>query len=77
MASPNQHIFADSFLEPPSGEWGLKTLPVQFLRALLMKLRKEGEGVEKTHMGRLLGGVRLEESDFGSQVQQDHGEDGR
>ena len=30
-----------------------------------MKIRREGEGVEKTHMGKVLSGVRLEESDFG------------
>ncbi|KAF3000220.1 hypothetical protein E8E13_007207 [Curvularia kusanoi] len=60
----NQQVFADGFIDPPNGTWGLKTSPVQFLRALLMKIRKEGEGVEKTHMGRLLGGVRLEECDF-------------
>ena len=61
---PDQQVLADGFIDPPSGKWGLKTSPVQFLRALLMKIRKEGEGVEKTHMGRLLGGVRLEECDF-------------
>lgn len=69
---PDQQVFADGFIDPPSGKWGLKKSPVQFLRGLLMKIRKEGEGVEKTHMGRLLGGVRLEECDFeseGSQTQ--------
>ncbi|UPX10701.1 uncharacterized protein EKO05_0001343 [Ascochyta rabiei] len=60
----DQHVFADGFIDPPSGTCGLDTSPVQFLRALLMKIRKEGEGVEKTHMGRLLGGLRLEECDF-------------
>lgn len=63
-AGPDQHVLADGFIDPPSGKWGLKTSPVQFLRALLMKIRKEGEGVEKTHMGKLLGGVRLQECDF-------------
>lgn len=67
---PDQRVYADGFIDPPSGKWGLKTSPVQFLRALLMKIRKEGEGVEKTHMGRLLGGVRLEESDFEGSVLQ-------
>lgn len=67
---PGQHVFADGFIDPPCGRWGLKTSLVQFLRALLMKIRKEGEGVEKTHMGRLLGGVRLEESDFEGDVSQ-------
>lgn len=65
---PDKQAYADGFIDPPSGEWGLKTSPVQFLRALLMKVRKEGEGVEKTHMGRLLGGVRLEESDFENKI---------
>ncbi|KAJ4362799.1 hypothetical protein N0V95_001291 [Ascochyta clinopodiicola] len=64
MPGPDQQVFADGFIDPPSGTWGLKTSPVQFLRTLLMKIRKEGEGVEKTHMGRLLGGLRLEECDF-------------
>ena len=64
MAGPDQQVFADGFIDPPSGEWGLTTSPVQFLRALLMRIRREGEGVEKTHMGRLLGGVRLEKRHF-------------
>lgn len=65
VAGPDQHVSADGFVDPPhSGKWGLETSPVQFLRGLLMKIRKEGEGVEKTHMGRLLGGVRLQECDF-------------
>ncbi|KAF2622185.1 hypothetical protein BU25DRAFT_403259 [Macroventuria anomochaeta] len=72
-AGPDQQVFADGFIDPPSGEWGLKTSPVQFLRALLMKIRKEGEGVEKTHMGRLLGGIRLEECDFETEVPQNQG----
>ncbi|KAF9695776.1 hypothetical protein EKO04_006190 [Ascochyta lentis] len=67
---PDQHVFADGFIDPPSGMWGLKSSPVQFLRALLMKIRKEGEGVEKTHMGKLLGGLRLEEGDFDQEVHQ-------
>ncbi|KAJ4987967.1 hypothetical protein SVAN01_06542 [Stagonosporopsis vannaccii] len=63
-AGPRQRVSADGFVDPPIGKWRLKKSPVQFLRGLLMKIRKEGEGVEKTHMGRLLGGVRLEECDF-------------
>jgi hypothetical protein len=61
---PGQQVYADGFIEPPAGEWGLKQSPVPFLRALLMKIRREGEGVEKTHLGKLLNGVRLEEADF-------------
>jgi hypothetical protein len=59
-----QQVNADGFIDPPSGIWGLKSSPVRFLRTLLMKIRREGEGVEKTHMGKILNGVRLEEMDF-------------
>ncbi|RMZ73552.1 very large low complexity [Pyrenophora seminiperda CCB06] len=61
-----QQVFADGFIDPPSGIWGLKKSPVTFLRMFLMKIRRGGEGVEKTHLGRILNGVRLEESDFNS-----------
>lgn len=63
-AKEGQQVYADGFIDPPAGKWGLKTSPVPFLRTLLMKIRREGEGVEKTHMGRILSGVALEEGDF-------------
>ncbi|KAI4667609.1 uncharacterized protein J4E88_010273 [Alternaria novae-zelandiae] len=63
-AKDGQEVYADGFIDPPAGIWGLEKSPVPFLRALLMKIRREGEGVEKTHLGRMLSGVRLEESDF-------------
>jgi hypothetical protein len=63
-AEDGQQVYADGFIDPPAGIWGLKKSPVPFLRTLLMKIRREGEGVEKTHMGKVLSGVRLEESDF-------------
>jgi hypothetical protein len=59
-----QQVDVDGFIDPPVGKWGLKASPVLFLRTLLMKIRREGEGVEKTHMGKILNGVRLEEADF-------------
>jgi hypothetical protein len=62
--SDGQHVFADGFIEPPTGEWGLRSSPVPFLRVLLMKIRREGEGIEKTHMGKILNGVRLERGDI-------------
>jgi hypothetical protein len=61
---PGQQVYADGFIEPPAGKWGLKQSPVPFLRGLLIGIRREGEGVEKTHLGKLLNGVRLEEADF-------------
>jgi hypothetical protein len=65
---PGQQVYADGFVIPPAGKWGLKQSPVPFLRALLMKIRREGEGVEKTHLGKLLSGIRLEDADFTSTV---------
>lgn len=65
---PGRQVYADGFVKPPAGKWGLKQSPVPFLRALLMKIRREGEGVEKTHLGKLLSGGRLEEADFRSNV---------
>lgn len=63
-AQTGQQVFADGFIDPPAGKWGFKNSPVPFLRVLLMKIRREGEGVEKTHMGKILNGDRLEEMDF-------------
>ncbi|KAH5731245.1 hypothetical protein HBI17_217790 [Parastagonospora nodorum] len=64
-----QQVYADGYIDPPSGHWGLRMSPVPFLRTLLMKIRREGEGVEKTHLGKILNGVRLEEADFGEDVE--------
>ena len=59
-----QQVYADGFINPPTGTWGLKQSPVPFLRSLLMKIRREGEGTNLTHMGRILNGIRLEDRDF-------------
>ncbi|KAF2131741.1 hypothetical protein P153DRAFT_336326 [Dothidotthia symphoricarpi CBS 119687] len=59
-----QQVAVDGFITPPTGSWGLKKSPVPFLRALLMKIRREGQGVERTHIGKILSGLKLEESDF-------------
>jgi hypothetical protein len=65
---PGQQVYADGFIEPPAAKWGLKQSPVRFLRALVMKIRREGEGVEKTHLGKVLSGGKLEEADFARNV---------
>jgi hypothetical protein len=59
-----QLVHADGFIDPPTGTWGLKLSLVLFLRTFLMKIRREGEGLEKTHVGKILNSVRLEEEDF-------------
>ncbi|KAF1915062.1 hypothetical protein BDU57DRAFT_539445 [Ampelomyces quisqualis] len=63
-----QQVYADGFIDPPAGKWQLKRSPVPFLRTWVMKIRREGEGIEKTHVGKILNGVRLEEADFTTDV---------
>ncbi|KAH7095848.1 hypothetical protein FB567DRAFT_624053 [Paraphoma chrysanthemicola] len=63
-AVAGQRVGADGFITPPAGKWGLKDSPVPLLRALLMRIRKEGDGLEVTHLGKMLNGIRLEEADF-------------
>jgi hypothetical protein len=38
--------------------------PVKFLKVLMMKIRRNCEGIDKTHMGRILDGRLLRLSDF-------------
>ncbi|OAL48858.1 hypothetical protein IQ07DRAFT_681560 [Pyrenochaeta sp. DS3sAY3a] len=54
---------ADGFIVPPAGVWGLNKSPVGFLREYV-KMRRAGEGMEKTHLGRVLEGGLLEEREF-------------
>ena len=41
-----------------------KDSPINFLKALMMKIRRNCEGIDKTHMGKMLNGILLEPSDF-------------
>lgn len=43
---------------------GFSKSPVRFIKVLMGKIRQDGEHIEKTHVGRILDGVRLLESDF-------------
>lgn len=54
---------ADGFIVPPAGVWGLNKSPVGFLREYV-KMRREGEGMEKTHLGRVIEGSLLEKCEF-------------
>lgn len=58
-----EELQADGFIVPPAGVWGLNKSPVGFLREYV-KMRREGEGMEKTHLGRVLEGGLLEEREF-------------
>ena len=51
------------FVEP-RGKWQLSNSPINFLKVLMTKIRGDCEGAEKTHMGKLLDGVLLDEREF-------------
>jgi hypothetical protein len=53
-----QQIYADGFIDPPSGSWDPKKSPGPLVRTFLMKIRREDECIEKTHPGKILNGVR-------------------
>jgi hypothetical protein len=58
-----QTVLADGFIQPPAGQWGFQMSPVRFLRELF-RIRRQGEGIEKTQMGKVLDGTLLEEGEF-------------
>ena len=63
-AQHGQQALPDGFITTSQGQWHLTESPIPFFRTLLMRIRREGEGLEKTHLGRILDGARLEEADF-------------
>lgn len=59
----------DGFIPPGANgnlvnKSGFTKSPVQFLKALITKIRRNCENVEKTHIGKILDGVLLLEKDF-------------
>jgi len=46
------------------GASGLKQSPINFLKVLMSKIRRNGDGIAKTHMGSLLEGKLFQPSDF-------------
>jgi hypothetical protein len=61
---PGEQVSADGFIEPPASKWGSEAVAGTFPARITMKIRREGEGVKKTHPGKVLNGIRLEEADF-------------
>jgi hypothetical protein len=62
-------VAADGFIVRSGGSSGVSTStftasPVQFLRVLLTKIRRNCEGIDKTHMGKILDGRLLLPADF-------------
>ncbi|EME39837.1 hypothetical protein DOTSEDRAFT_37894 [Dothistroma septosporum NZE10] len=68
-AKDGWQLAADGFIvEDGSGRRGgtsgLGRSPVQFLKVFMTKVRRNGEGISKTHMGKLLEGSLFQRSDF-------------
>ncbi|KAL5423808.1 hypothetical protein PMIN04_003610 [Paraphaeosphaeria minitans] len=59
-----QTVQSDGFVLPPSGKWNLSDSPVRFLKDLVVNVRRGGEGIDKTHLGRMLEGEILKETEF-------------
>lgn len=65
-ANDSLDLEADGFI-PPGVEGntsGFTRSPVQFVKALITKIRRNCENVEKTHVGKILDGMLLREVDF-------------
>lgn len=45
---------------------GLRVRPIKFLRALMTDIRRDGESIDKTHLGTVLDGGLLQREDFGA-----------
>lgn len=57
-------VGADGFIAGSGRNGGFKDSPVKFLEVLLTKIRRNCETIEKTHLGKILHGVILEQADF-------------
>lgn len=47
--------------------------PVRFLKSFLSKVRRDGQSIEKTHLGRILDGALLQLRDFDFQGENEGG----
>ena len=63
-ASDDMEVAADSFITSNLGTCGFSRSPVQFLKVLMTKIRRNCDSIDKTHMGKILGGEFLTEEDF-------------
>jgi hypothetical protein len=61
MEQEGWQLDADGFIlrdgkGQPGGKPGMRGSPVSFFKAFLSKIRRNGDGIHKTHMGSLLEG---------------------
>lgn len=68
-AKSGWEVDADDFIQRDAqgrkgGESGVRLSPIKFLKVLLMKIRRTGEDIACTDMGKVLEGKLLKPSDF-------------
>ncbi|KAI9148869.1 hypothetical protein HJFPF1_10912 [Paramyrothecium foliicola] len=69
-ATTSMVVRSDGFIDPQSHDADrdpgtiLRESPVKLLKAITTRIRKQCEGIEKTHLGKLLEGVLLVQEDF-------------
>ncbi|KAK6584182.1 hypothetical protein PZA11_003912 [Diplocarpon coronariae] len=69
-SGPGTIVAADGFIihrngcAGPGSDCTLKDSPVKFLKVLMTKIRRNCEGIDKTHMGQILGGKILLPADL-------------
>jgi hypothetical protein len=69
MGEQGWQVAADGFIlsddqDRVGGGSGLKKTPISFLKVLMSTIRRNGDGISKTHIGQLLEGKLLQKSDF-------------
>ncbi|RKU49507.1 hypothetical protein DL546_008613 [Coniochaeta pulveracea] len=58
-------VLADGFIVPQPGRTqAFQVSPTKFLQVIITKMRRNGEGIDKTHYGRVLEGELLTDEDF-------------
>lgn len=63
-AEEDSMIDSDGFQLSSSNQSAFSQSPVPFLKVLMSQIRRDGEDVDRTHIGRMLFGGLLRESDF-------------
>ena len=64
VLNPDGFIAPDSIRGGTANKSGFSKSPVQFLKILMANIRQDYGAIQKTHMGKILEGIRLLESDF-------------
>lgn len=67
-AGPDGFIWGDNQIST------FRHSPVKFLKVLMSQIRRNGEGIDRTHMGQLCNGIPLQESHFSSSIPAETGQ---